>query len=154
MYIWRVLLHWTRAVCPIFFLIWEFMFNCGKPDSWDFSNKFWIETLLKNAIVAQMSGRAGGAIHEMKMKSIALDLFFCFSKGEKDLFQRIRFCFKKNHLKRISLKWKGFLHQMKRISTLKWKGFTFLKSRWNEMKRKLFLPTRFMGASYLALTPS
>ena len=50
------------------------------------------------------SGRAGGAIHEMKMKSIALDLFFCFSKGEKDLFQKKRFWFKKNHLKRISLK--------------------------------------------------
>ena len=42
-------------------------------------------------IVAQMSGRAGGAIHEMKMKSIALDLFFCFSKDEKDLFQKKRF---------------------------------------------------------------
>ena len=67
--------------------------------------------------------------------------FFCFSKGEKDSFQKKRFYFKKNHLKRISLKWKGFLHQMKRNSTLKWKGFTFLKSRWNEMKRKLFLPT-------------
>ena len=45
-------------------------------------------------------------------------------------------------MKRISSKWKGFLHKMKRISSLKWKGFTFLKSRWNEMKRKLFLPTR------------
>ena len=67
--------------------------------------------------------------------------FFCFSKGEKDVFQKKRFYFKKNHLKRISLKWKGFLHQMKRNSTLKWKGFPFLKIRWNEMKKKLFLPT-------------
>ena len=33
--------------------------------------------------VAQMSGRAGGAIHEMKMKSIALDLFFCLFKKWK-----------------------------------------------------------------------
>ena len=36
--------------------------------------------------LASKSGRAGGAIHEMKMKSIALNLFFCFSKGEKDLY--------------------------------------------------------------------
>ena len=76
---------------------------------------------------------------------------FCFSKGEKNLFKK-RFQFKKNHLKSISLKWKGFLRQMKRISTLKWKGFTFLKSRWNEMKRKLFLPIRILAVWQSCLT--
>ena len=42
------------------------------------------------------SGRAGGAIHEMKMKSIALDLFFFpFQKVKRIYFKRKGFSLKR-----------------------------------------------------------